>query len=97
MFNSLLPIASSLSFSKIIGGISKTLTVANQLIPLYVKAKPIISNAKNTLGVLREMTSKIANINKPSEDNINNVKVENNIISTIESSKKEDNKPIFFL
>lgn len=46
------------SFTKILGGISKTLNVANQLIPLYNQAKPIISNARNILGVLKEFNTK---------------------------------------
>lgn len=44
-----------LSFTKIIGGISKTLQIANQIIPLYQKTKPIIQNARNVFGVLKEM------------------------------------------
>ena len=35
------------SLVKVLGGLSKTLNVANQLIPLYNQAKPMISNAKN--------------------------------------------------
>lgn len=49
-------IARGLSFTKIIGGISKTLQIANQVIPLYQKAKPMISNARSMMGILKEFT-----------------------------------------
>ena len=35
------PYGTGLSFTKILSGISKTLNVANQVIPLYKEAKPI--------------------------------------------------------
>ncbi len=78
------------SFTKILGGISKTLNVANQLIPLYNQAKPIISNARNILGVLKEFNSK---------DSVNN---KNIIESNDYQIKKEDNSsnsnnPTFFI
>lgn len=78
------------SFTKILGGISKTLNVANQLIPLYNQAKPIISNARNILGVLKEFNSK---------DSVNN---KNTIESNDYQIKKEDNSsnsnnPTFFI
>ena len=34
-----------LTFGKIIGGISKTLNIVNQAIPLYKQVRPLISNA----------------------------------------------------
>lgn len=53
MFN--VPVATKgLSFFKILGGLSKTLQVANQLIPVYQKAKPAISNARTILSVFKE-------------------------------------------
>ena len=47
----------SLNLPKVINGVSKTLSVANQLIPLYVKAKPLINNAKSTFNVAKEIFS----------------------------------------
>lgn len=38
------PVTSGLTFTKVLGGISKTLGVANQIIPLYREAKPMINN-----------------------------------------------------
>lgn len=48
------PYGTSLSFTKVLSGISKTLNVANQVIPIYKEAKPMINNAKTILGTLKE-------------------------------------------
>lgn len=50
-------IRTGLSLSKVVGGISKTLSVANQIIPLYREAKPIIQNARGALKIAREFLS----------------------------------------
>lgn len=94
MFNTLPSLTRALSFSKIISGISKTLNVANQVIPLYLKARPIISNAKGTLGMIKEFTSKMSTkeTNKTSTTN-NQVKEKPTNIEI----KKEENEPTFFL
>lgn len=49
-------ITKGLSLTKIIGGLSKTLQIANQVIPLYQKARPMIQNARNMMGILKEFT-----------------------------------------
>lgn len=49
-------ITRGLSFARIIGGLSKSLQIANQIIPLYQKARPAIANARNMIGVLKEIT-----------------------------------------
>lgn len=54
------PIGSGLTFTKVIGGISKTLSIANQVIPLYREAKPMINNAKTILSVLKGMNTSSA-------------------------------------
>jgi hypothetical protein len=51
----------SLSLIKIINGLSKTLTIANKVIPLYKEVKPYI-NKTNTF---------LSNINKPKQKNTN--------------------------
>ncbi len=95
MYNGL-SITKGLSFMKIIGGLSKTLQVANQIIPLYQKAKPVIINAKNMLGVLKEFNksseSTNNNINKSSNNNIN--LTEKNLAN---SKEKMSASPTFFL
>ena len=81
-----------LSLSKIIGGLSKTLQIANQVIPLYQKAKPIIKNARSAFSVLQELKKTI-----PQKEEIKeaNYKV---IAKTEETSiKKEGTTPTFFL
>lgn len=86
--NSMIP--RTFSFTKVLGGLSKTLNVANQLIPLYNQAKPLISNARNILGVLKEF-------------NDNPTPKKNNIIETTNYEiKKEEkssnfNNPTFFI
>ena len=48
-------ITNPLSFTKIISGISKSLNIVNQVIPLYKEVKPIISNASGILSVFKEI------------------------------------------
>ena len=43
-----------LTFGKIIGGISKTLNIVNQAIPLYKQVRPLISNASSILSIFKE-------------------------------------------
>lgn len=90
MFNGM-SLSGGLSLTKIIGGISRTLQIANQIIPLYQKAKPAIQNARSVLSVLKEM-------NKPSANSPTSKKV---IPATIEenisTAKKTQASPTFFL
>ena len=46
----------SLNITKIIGGLSKSLNIVNQVIPIYKEMKPIITNAGSILSVFKEMT-----------------------------------------
>lgn len=77
-----------LSFIKIIGGLSRTLQIANQIIPLYQKAKPALSNAKGVLNILKEM-------NKPATNNKQMV-TESTTTKTI-PKEKTPVAPTFFL
>ena len=52
MFNTV-GITRGLTFSKVLGGLSKTLQIANQVIPLYQRAKPVISNARSIFNVVK--------------------------------------------
>ncbi len=78
------PVSSGLTLTKVIGGISKTLNIANQVIPLYREAKPIIQNARTILGVLKGMGNN-------SNDRSNNIKTSNSNIK--KDSLKESNFP----
>ena len=91
MYNTL-GITKGLSLTKIIGGLSKTLQIANQVIPLYQKTKPLIHNARSILGVLKETTktkekstSTAAPIKKEVKTSLSEIKKENT------------NSPTFFL
>ena len=86
----------SLSLGRILSGISKTINVANQVIPLYQQAKPMISNARSALSLLKTMntpTTTKAQSQKKIETNTQN-----------KNAKKEEtisfssmNQPVFFV
>ena len=44
-----------LSFSRIISGISKSLNLVSQIIPIYEKAKPLISNTKKAISSIKSV------------------------------------------
>lgn len=62
------------SLLQLIGGLSKTLNIANQMIPIYKQVKPLISNSKNVLSNLQKLNiNKATNINKQSISNTQNI------------------------
>ncbi len=82
-------VGSGLSLTKVLGGISKGLSIANQVIPLYQQAKPMIQNARKVMNVLGEL-KKTNNISKTTVD-VKNVK------EKTESLKiQSTNSPVFF-
>lgn len=90
------PIKSGLSFGKVIGGISKTLSIANQVIPLYQQAKPMINNAKTIMSVLKGITSKSKEaINITNNNDTINPKINKNHNTTSINNFKK-NQPTFF-
>lgn len=89
-------VKSGLSLTKVIGGVSKTLSVANQLIPLYVKAKPLINNAKSTFNVAKEILSTTNTNNHALPSKVNKTK-EKRSVNTITHPTKNTNNPVFFL
>ena len=75
----------SMSVSKVVGGISKTLGIVNQIIPIYKEAKPMISNARNAINILKEFSTNTTNrVLEKKEENLGNVK---------EQIKKIQNNP----
>ena len=87
-------IGSAFSLTRVLGGISKGLSIANQVIPLYQQAKPMIQNARKVISVLGELNK--------SNNNSNNT---NNNKTTVEVTSKEktetfkvqpSNSPVFF-
>ncbi len=71
------------SLPTMIGRINRTLNFANQVIPLYMKAKPMIKNAQDAFKVAKEFMNK--NQKQPIKQNIPQ---KEKIIP--------NNKPVFF-
>lgn len=87
------PINNGLTLTKVIGGLSKTLSIANQVIPLYKEAKPMINNARNILSVLKDFNKGSSNNNiKTSKDTNSNYEKD-----TYVEEKRVYNNPSFFL
>ena len=86
----------SLNLPKVINGVSKTLSVANQLIPLYVKAKPLINNAKSTFNVAKEILSTTNTNNHELPNKVTKTK-EKRSVNAVTPPTKNTNNPVFFL
>lgn len=85
-------LSNSLSFGKIIGGLSKTLSIANQVIPLYQQAKPLISNFSNTMNVLKTFASNT----KDTKKEASNIKPTSNNQELNSNHYEITNPPKFF-
>lgn len=94
MFNQAI-VPKGLSLTKIIGGLSKTLQIANQVIPLYQKAKPIITNARSIFSTIKDITKNNSS-NPKSNDSVKVIDAKDIKINNL---KKESlsNSPTFFL
>lgn len=73
------------SLLNIIGGLSKTLNIANQMIPLYKQVKPLIANSNKVLSNLQNL--------KVSKNNKENIKQTNTHSQQIIN---HTNMPTFF-
>lgn len=93
MFGNNIP-TSGLTFSKVLSGISKTLNVANQVIPLYQQAKPMINNAKTIMSVLKGLTNKDTNTKPNITKTTNTNKIED--VSNHNTATISNSSPIFF-
>ena len=91
-------IGSTLSLGKVLNGISRTLSIANQVIPLYQQVKPMIGSARKVMSILKDL-------NKPSTSTTTttiNSRTTNNKEQTINTSKKKNSnhaissQPVFF-
>lgn len=86
-------IGSGLTLTKVLGGISKGLSIANQVIPLYQQAKPMIQNARKVMSVLGELNKSNGNKN----NNTNKTTVEVPAKEKTETFKVQpSNSPVFF-
>ncbi len=74
-------IGSPLSFTKIISGISKSLNIVNQVIPLYKEVRPIINNASGILSVFKEMNKDDNTLNIPTQDKVQKKEEVNNTLT----------------
>lgn len=82
-----------ITLGSIIGGLNKTLTLTNQIIPLYKEVTPIFRNAKTAINLVKEF--KNTTINKTNININNNLKPKiNNIIDA--TYKEIKNSPTFF-
>lgn len=57
------------NFTNMLSGISKTLNIVNNVIPIYKETKPMVNNVRNALNVLKELGNNTTNriINKTNE------------------------------
>jgi len=82
---------SGLTFGKVLTGISKTLSIANQVIPLYQQAKPMINNAKTILTAIKGIK-----FDNPKNSEITKeLTIKSNTNGNIEKAKTNNN-PVFF-
>ena len=73
-----------ISFSNILGGISKALNTANEIIPIYNNAKPMIKKGREIVKTLNTLSFK---------ESVKN----DNIVPIKENKKGElNNLPVFF-
>ena len=89
------PINNGLTFTKVLGGISKTLNIANQVIPLYREAKPMINNAKTILSALKDFNKNNITNTKNNNNNINNTNIKKD--TQVKTETIKTNSPSFFL
>lgn len=79
-------ISSGITLAKVLSGLSKSINIVKEVIPLYESVKPMIRGAKNLPKILNTL-------NKSSKENETNKKY-STIKTTIESSLI--NNPTFF-
>ena len=72
-------ISSGITLAKVLSGLSKSINIAKEVIPLYESVKPMIRGAKNLPKILNTL-------NKGSKENETNKKF-STIKTTIESSR----------
>jgi len=88
-------IGSGLSLGKVLSGISRGLTLANQIIPIYQQAKPMINNARKVLAVMKELNTQTSSKNTiEAEAQIKNTPPTKKVISS--TSTPNTSNPVFF-
>ncbi len=79
--------SSPFTFTKVLSGISKTLGVANQVIPLYQQTKPFFKNIRGAYKLITAYNSTTKNAEKKIQ----------NTTPAVESPKKIEEKTIISL
>ena len=82
-------LSSALTFTKVLGGIKTGLNIVNQVIPLYKEVKPMVTNARKVLNVLKEIN--VPNSTKSDKVTLNTSSKE----KTVNNSPLQSN-PVFF-
>ncbi|HAB65800.1 MAG TPA: hypothetical protein DCE23_00385 [Firmicutes bacterium] len=62
-----------LSMLNVLNGLSRTLSVARQIIPLYKQIKPIVANSGKLLDNFKSIGMKNSNNKSVSNSNVNNI------------------------
>lgn len=98
-------VSSGLTLTKVAGGISKTLGIVNQAIPIYKEVKPIAQKARGMYSLVKEFGS-IPNNKTNNTTNINNTNINNNLLpnrfntnQTLNTQEKRNvstTSPVFF-
>lgn len=86
MFSSM--VSSGITLAKVLSGLSKTINIAKEVIPLYESVKPMIGSAKNLPKILNTLNRGSKRKETPKEVNSSIIK------TTIKSSLI--NNPTFF-
>lgn len=87
-------IGAGLSLTRVLGGLSKTLSIANQAIPIYKEIKPMIGNARKVMSVLKEFNSSQNNDKK--SYNTEKKTIEMTAKKEITQSSVTSSNPVFF-
>ncbi len=82
-------LSSALTLTKVLGGIKTGLNIVNQVIPLYKEVKPMVTNARKVLNVLKEIN--VPNSTKSDKVTLNTSSKE----KTVNNSSLQSN-PVFF-
>ena len=77
---------SGLSLIKVLGGISKTLSIAREIIPIYEQAKPMVQNARKAFSVLKEIS--------PSKPSFKPLPQTNNSIEQKKTTTTRNSSPV---
>jgi len=83
------------SLLKVVNGLSKTLNIANQMIPLYKQVKPIISNSNKFISGIKSLNTAKPKVQAQNSNNKSNNNSNNNYSPAV-TSRPNLNLPTFF-